>query len=706
MVVEVEAVMEVALALREREISRLSRLYAALSHINQAIVATPTRDELFQEICRALCEHGGFRMSWIGWHLPDTEQIVPIAAAGDDQGYLRSVMIYADEARPEGRGPSGIAFREGRPYISNHLLDDPASLPWRDEIIRRGFAASAVFPIREAGQVCGTLSVYAEEIDYFQGREIGLLASAASDVSFALDSLGREQARRRAEVVLRQERDFSAAVLDALPGILYLYDQCGRFLRWNRNFEQVSGYTAAEIATMHPLQFFDGDRELVAARIEEVFERGDSSVEAGLVSKDGRVTPFYFTGVKTVVGGQPCLVGVGIDASERARAEAARQASDARYRTLFEYAPDGIVVADARSYYLDANASMCRMLGYSRDELIGKHAADIVVQAEVPQISAALREIQSAGDYQREWEFRRKDGSTFPADVIATPMPDGNILAMVRDISTRKQAERALHELNESLERKVTERTGELQTALVRAEAADHLKSAFLATMSHELRTPLNSIIGFTGILLQLMAGPLTPEQTKQLGMVRGSARHLLELINDVLDLSKIEADQLEIHAASFELRRSLEHVISTVTPLAEARSLTLAMTIDPAIGALVSDRRRVEQILLNVLNNAIKFTERGGVMITAEHVTTPPSVRLRIVDTGVGISAEDLPKLFQPFRQLDTGLTRRHEGTGLGLAICRRLATLLGGEITVTSAPGRGSEFTVTLPLIPASAP
>ena len=137
--------MEAALAVREREIARLSRLYAALSHINQAIVAAAPRDELFQAICRALCEHGGFLMSWIGWHRPDTDQIVPIAVAGDDQGYLSSIVIYADDTRPEGRGPMGVAVREGRPYISNQLLDDPASLPWRDEIMLRGFAASAVF---------------------------------------------------------------------------------------------------------------------------------------------------------------------------------------------------------------------------------------------------------------------------------------------------------------------------------------------------------------------------------------------------------------------------------------------------------------------------------------------------------------------------------------------------------------------------------
>jgi signal transduction histidine kinase len=243
----------------------------------------------------------------------------------------------------------------------------------------------------------------------------------------------------------------------------------------------------------------------------------------------------------------------------------------------------------------------------------------------------------------------------------------------------------------------------------VARESADQIKSAFLATMSHELRTPLNSILGFTGIILQQLAGPLTPEQSKQLGMVQSSARHLLELINDVLDISKIEADQLEVRFAPFDLRASIERVTASVKPLAERKRLDLNLILPPVL-EIESDRRRVEQILLNLLNNALKFTDRGAVTLLAEvaacgsSATGEPrsSIRIEVTDTGIGMKHDDLAKLFQPFQQIDSGLGRQHEGTGLGLAICSRLTRLLGGTIAATSTTGNGSVFTVVLPSLP----
>ena len=256
----------------------------------------------------------------------------------------------------------------------------------------------------------------------------------------------------------------------------------------------------------------------------------------------------------------------------------------------------------------------------------------------------------------------------------------------------------------DELEKRVAERTeelilanGALLEAKEAAESADRIKSAFLATMSHELRTPLNSIIGFTGILRQELAGPLNDEQRKQLGIVRDSARHLLALINDVLDLSKIEAGQLEVNRAPFDLRASLEKVAGIVKPLAEKKGLALRVRLAPEIGAGETDSRRVEQILLNLLQNAIKFTERGEVALAAESAGN--AIRLSVADTGMGIRPEDMGQLFQPFRQIDSGLSRQHEGTGLGLAICRRLAELLGGAIRAESTWGQGSVFTLTLP-------
>jgi len=229
------------------------------------------------------------------------------------------------------------------------------------------------------------------------------------------------------------------------------------------------------------------------------------------------------------------------------------------------------------------------------------------------------------------------------------------------------------------------------------AQEADRLKSAFLAAMSHELRTPLNSIIGFTGIMLQGLAGPLSDEQSKQLGMVQGSARHLLNLINDVLDISKIEAGQVKIVSQPFDMRQAIEKVVRTVTPLAEKKGLALLTRVAPEVDQIVSDRRRVEQILINLLDNAVKFTEKGEVRIECE--VNDGWLVTQVVDTGIGIKPEDMGKLFEAFRQIETGLTRRYEGTGLGLSICKRLVEMLGGEIWVESEWGEGSTFTFTLP-------
>jgi hypothetical protein len=260
--------------------------------------------------------------------------------------------------------------------------------------------------------------------------------------------------------------------------------------------------------------------------------------------------------------------------------------------------------------------------------------------------------------------------------------------------------------------------------------------------MSHELRTPLNSIIGFTGVLLQQPAGPLNAEQMQQLEMLHDSARHLLWLINDVLDISKIEAGQLEVAGEPFDLRASIDKVVGIIAPLAEQKGLALRAEIAPEVGQAVGDPRRVEQILLNLLNNAVKFTDQGEVHVTARllpgkfsvlssqfSVNNPEDetaegagigqeagtknsklktenseveswVELRVTDTGVGIKPEDLATLFQPFRQIDSALSRNHEGTSLGLAICRRLADLMGGDIQAESEWGKGSMFSVTLPL------
>jgi len=242
----------------------------------------------------------------------------------------------------------------------------------------------------------------------------------------------------------------------------------------------------------------------------------------------------------------------------------------------------------------------------------------------------------------------------------------------------------------------------ELSQAKEQAESADRLKSTFLATMSHELRTPLNSIIGFTGIMRKGRAGPVTEEQERQLQMVMSSAQHLLDIINDVLDVSKIESGESVLKIEEFSLPEILERSVNLIRPQADTAGLTLDFEVAEDVGAIVSDSRCVRQILVNLLSNAVKFTDEGSVKVKAfKDGVAANAITIEVSDTGIGVAPSDFDRLFEPFQQIDTGASRQYDGTGLGLAICRRLLQRLGGEISVASVPGDGSTFRFTIPII-----
>ncbi len=274
------------------------------------------------------------------------------------------------------------------------------------------------------------------------------------------------------------------------------------------------------------------------------------------------------------------------------------------------------------------------------------------------------------------------------------------LMSLLGSVLLKRQVDsrtRTLSQLNRDMEERIAARTAELAAAMGKAQAADHLKSAFLATMSHELRTPLNSIIGFTGILLQELAGSVNEEQRKQLGMVQTSARHLLALINDILDISRIEAGQLSLDSSSFAVRSAIAKAVDLMKPAAEKKGLALHVDIADDVTVVTGDQRRLEQVVLNLLSNAVKFTEKGKVLLTCRGDND--HYQIDVSDTGIGIDPSKVSELFQPFYQIDNGLARRHEGTGLGLSICKKLVDMMGGTITVRSSLDAGSTFTVLLP-------
>jgi PAS domain S-box-containing protein len=391
---------------------------------------------------------------------------------------------------------------------------------------------------------------------------------------------------------------------------------------------------------------------------------------------------------------------------ERLDAENALRRSEEKYRGIFDNAVMGIFRTTPDGHYLGINPAGARMYGYESQEEMTQSVADMARQVYVhAEDRKRFKELLESTGFVEGFEVEHytADGSRIWASMNARVIRDtsGAILyyeTTSQNITERKRVEEELDRYRLHLEDLVRARTGELEKAKEAAEAADRLKSAFLATMSHELRTPLNSIIGFTGILLKGLVGPLNEEQKKQLAMVQNSAHHLLSLINDVLDISKIEAGQLQVEYEPFDLPASIKKVEQSVRPLVEKKGLDLTIDVASDIGVIRGDVRRVEQVLLNLLSNAIKFTEQGGVTVRCS--ADKGAVVTHVRDTGIGIRNEDIDKVFKPFLQIDSGLARKFEGTGLGLSICKKLIKLMGGDIWVESAWKEGSTFSFSLPV------
>ncbi|SKB57683.1 PAS domain-containing hybrid sensor histidine kinase/response regulator [Maribacter arcticus] len=391
------------------------------------------------------------------------------------------------------------------------------------------------------------------------------------------------------------------------------------------------------------------------------------------------------------------------DFTERKTAEIALKESEKYLDNIIDNIGDPVFVKDSESQLLLVNDAFCKIFNVTRKDVIGKTLAENVPPEERESFLRIDKQVILTGVENVNEETLSLIGKeTQIISTKKTRFVDSNgtkfLIGVIRDITERKKAEIELEKHRNNLEGLVELRTNELEKEKIKAQSADLMKSAFLATMSHELRTPMNSIIGFTGILLNELAGPINDEQKRQLGMVKNSGQHLLGLINDVLDISKIEAGKLKVSLDHFNYLTTLEKTIDFLLPQASKKELQILLEISVLNITLNSDERRVEQVLLNLLSNAIKFSNQGAITVKVDIVDG--LVVTQVIDQGIGISKKDLHKLFEPFIQLEHGLNRSHEGTGLGLAICKSLIEKLGGTINVQSKKGVGSNFTFTLPL------
>ena len=526
---------------------------------------------------------------------------------------------------------------------------------------------------------------------------------------------------------------------------IFALDPDGVILTWNAGAERIKGYRADEIIGKHFSIFYP--HELVAEgfpafELRTAANTGRFEDEGWRLRKDG--SRFWANVVITALRDeQGALVGfakVTRDLTERREAEEALRESEERFRLLVEGVRDyAIFMLDPEGRVSTWNAGAERIKGYRAREIIGQHFSKFYPE-EDKRAGKPEHELEIAtetGKYEEEGWRVRNDGTLFWAGVLIAAIRNktGELVGfakVTRDLTERRAAaERALDDarrvsaeeaarhaaeereqelraLADRLQRQAKELAEERSEAedarrlaeesRERADEANLAKSQFLAAMSHELRTPLNAIGGYTDLLAMGLSGPLTPQQEDQLGRIKRSQTHLLGIINDILNFSRIEAGQLVYNIEDVSMRAAIEAVTHMVMPQAVANGLHLdAEPCDPAIAAHV-DRSKLEQILVNLLSNAVKFTPPRG-RITVSCMAEQDHVTVSVRDTGTGIPADKLQSIFEPFVQVGRSLTTPAEGTGLGLAISRDLARAMGGDITVESTVGEGSVFRVTMP-------
>ena len=360
----------------------------------------------------------------------------------------------------------------------------------------------------------------------------------------------------------------------------------------------------------------------------------------------------------------------------------ARRKSDRKFRDLLESAPDAMVIVNQEGIIVLVNSQTVRLFGWKHEELLGKP-----VETLVPHRFRHAHPTHRSGFFGQpkvramgagfDLYGLRKDDTEFPVEISLSPIQteEGLLIAStIRDATERKRAEQMLQEAN-------------------------RLKSEFLANMSHELRTPLNGILGFSELLVDQRFGALNEKQREYIRDIHECGKHLLQLINDVLDLSKVEAGKMEVHPEPFSPAVAVMAVFNVIQPMARQKQVRLHPPTVKDVESVTLDLQKFKQILFNLLSNAVKFTDPPGQILVTLEADGPDTIRLDVRDTGIGIAPADMGRLFEAFRQLDTGLARRHEGTGLGLTLTRKLVELQAGRIEVTSTQGVGSTFSVWLP-------
>jgi PAS domain S-box-containing protein len=530
--------------------------------------------------------------------------------------------------------------------------------------------------------------------------EVIELNHEACVLSTAIDITERNQVEERVRL--------SDQILQRVNALVLVADSQGSIIYVSPSARSILGYEPEELLgdnwwKLSRLESIDAEREkdYLGKTAQGEIPIHVEAYERSVQDKWGQI---HWISWMDAAGENNTLIGVGHDITERKQAEELLEVNEQRFRALIENAPDGITLVDRKGIVTYVGPSIERILGYSQDEAFGSNALEFVHPEDRSNLLRKLASLKGkASQALAQYRFQHKDGSwrwleSTISLLKVEPFMEG-IVFNYRDITERKHAEETIHQYASELEQRVKERTSQLNQTNIELERANRTKDEFLANMSHELRTPLNSILGLSESLLDQRRDALTGNQERSLQIIEASGRHLLELISDILDLSKIEAGKFDYYPQSINVDELCRSSLSFIKNQAERKSIRLNYSNETTVTEIFADPRRLKQVLINLLTNAVKFTpEYGHVSLEVHAKPGQGLIELSVIDTGIGIAPKDLQRLFTPFVQVDSSLARQFDGTGLGLALAQKLTDLHGGSIAVESEVGKGSRFTINL--------
>lgn len=621
-------------------------------------------------------------------------EAAPGAALVIDRGFR---VVLANDAMAERFGVSPGAM------VGRHSLDFARSDPSREVLEERLRVADDVFRTGEGR------TFEDERGGRLLRNRLEPVREGDGTVRFAVLHSVDVTAEKGVELELGAQMAFREALATCLGSGLAAVDAKDRLVFVNPAFCRMSGWSEEELlGRIPPFPFWPPDDVMPIARLYRNVVSGAASpggYEIPLRRRDGSLLPVHMTTAPLVVRGEPSgWLASFADLTARAEAEDALRQNEAKTRAILATTLSPFLLFDPHGRALEANEATCLLLGLRPEEIVGRTARELVVGAPPGRVEARLSRAFAEGSLQFDTRVRAADGRLRDVEVSLSrvDVDGGRLVCFLHDVTESRAAAEALAGERSALAERVAERTAELSRANEELARASRLKDEFLASMSHELRTPLTAILGLVDLLLVGGRGPLADPQARAVGMIGESGRHLLALITDILDVSKIGAGRLDLSLGWVDLRGLCEAAFALVVPSAVQKRHVLSLDAPVTRTLFRADERRLKQVLVNLLGNAVKFTPPGGtIAVEAGADDALGELRISIRDDGPGISAEARSRLFRPFVQLDGRLAREHEGAGLGLVLVERLVALHGGRVELESEPGIGSRFTVVLPWV-----